>query len=95
MSESGHRAVTIRLGLLLTSVIYALALTHPKGKRWADHQTWSTVVVGVAYTLGWLALEDRQASTKAQHFFIWAAGPIVARSLALQLNDITSIFKEL
>ena len=88
MDKRGIRAGLIRVGLLLTSIAYALALMHPKGKEWADRQTWSTVVVGVAYTLGWMALEDRAAAEKAQRFFIWSAGPIIARSLALQLDEI-------
>lgn len=78
----------IRLGLLITSTIYALVLTHPKGKEWADRQTWSTVVLGVGFTLGWMALEDEKAASKARDFFMWSAGPIIIRSLALQLDEI-------
>ena len=78
----------IRLGLFLTSTLYALILSHPKGKEWADRQTWSTVVVGVGITLGWMAMEDGKAAAKARDFFMWSAGPIIVRSLALQLDEI-------
>lgn len=78
------------LGALATSTVYALALNTPVGRKWADEQTWATVVAGTALTLGWLATWRPKAAGWALLFFAVTGIPIVIRSLYLQLQKIES-----
>ena len=76
-----------KAGLLLSSALYAVALTTPTGRRWAARQTWSTVVAGVALTTGWMATESRHAAGLGALYFAVAGVPIIFRSLWLQLRE--------
>ncbi len=80
------------LGALATSTVYALLLSTKTGRKWADEQTWSTVVGGTAMTLGWLATYRPRSAGWAMLFFMATGVPIVIRSLYLQLEKIENVF---
>jgi hypothetical protein len=73
-------------GLFGFSTAYAFLLSTKTGKRWADEQTWATVVGGVGLTTAFIALEDRKTAYTAFIYFFVAAIPIVYRSLSIQLE---------
>jgi hypothetical protein len=66
---------------------YAMALNTKQGKRFADRQTWSTVVAGVMLTTGWMALESKRTAWLNFIYFFVAGIPIIVRSLWLQLEE--------
>ncbi|HXF60741.1 MAG TPA: hypothetical protein VNK95_03945 [Caldilineaceae bacterium] len=76
----------------VSSAIYALWLTGKEGRKWADEQTWATVVAGTAMTLAWYALEDSKAAKRAWLYFAVTGTPIVIRSLYLQLRRLDAVF---
>lgn len=76
----------ILFGLFGFSTAYAFLLSTKQGKRWADDQTWATVVGGVGLTTGFMALEDKKAANTAFLYFFVAGIPIIFRSLWLQLE---------
>jgi hypothetical protein len=78
-------------GLLASSVAYALALNTRTGKRWADEQTWATVVAGVGLTTAWMAAEDKEHAQRNFVYFAVSGAPIIVRSLWLQLERINRI----
>lgn len=73
-------------GLFGFSTAYAFLLSTKTGKRWADDQTWATVVGGVGLTTVFVALEDRKAAHLMLTYFFVAGIPIVFRSLWIQLE---------
>jgi hypothetical protein len=73
-------------GLAASSTAYALLLNTRTGRRFADDQTWSTVVAGVMLTTGWLAVEDRRAAWLNFVYFFVAGIPVIIRSLWLQIE---------
>lgn len=80
-------------GLFGFSTAYALLLSTRVGKRWADNQTWATVVAGVGLTTGFAALEDRKAAHLMFVYFLVAGIPIIFRSLWLQLEKWDATLK--
>lgn len=73
-------------GLFGFSIAYAFLLSTKRGKRWADDQTWATVVGGVGLTTAFIAIEDRKAAYMTFLYFFVAGVPIVFRSLWIQLE---------
>lgn len=91
--ESSPKVPTAHLaGAFAASTTYALLLSTKQGRRWADEQTWSTVVAGVGMTLAWLATWRPRAAAWALLFFAVTGIPIVVRSLYLQLEKIDRAF---
>lgn len=82
-------------GLFVSSVLYALALNTQFGRRWAEKQTWTTVVAGVALTTGWLAAEDPQAAKKLFVYFTVSGLPMILRSLVLNFLDFEQMIDAL
>jgi hypothetical protein len=80
------------VGALASSTTYALLLSTKEGKRWADEQTWSTVVAGVALTLAWFGTWRPRGAAWCLLFFVVTGIPQVVRSLALQLNQLDRLF---
>lgn len=81
----GHIMGVLAL-LFLTSVLYAILLEWSERRfGFVSAYTWLTVVVGVAYTLGILALLSWQASVLALVMFAVSGVPIVGRSI---INDM-------
>lgn len=79
-------------GAFAASTTYALLLSTREGRRWADEQTWSTVVAGVGMTLAWLATWRPRAAGWALLFFMVTGIPIVIRSLYIQLAKLDRIY---
>lgn len=100
MTDSGanqpqiNRSATL-LGLLGCSTAYAFLLSTRWGRRWAEEQTWATVVGGTLLTTGFMALEDRKAAHTTITYFFIAGIPIVVRSLWLQLERIDRAYQHL
>lgn len=95
-SDANHPQIDRRLtlaGLFGFSTAYALLLSTKTGKRWADNQTWATVVAGVGLTTGFAALEDRKAAHLMFVYFVVAGIPIIFRSLWLQLEKWDATLK--
>jgi hypothetical protein len=80
-------------GVLATSTAYALILSTPAGRRWAQEQTWATVAAGVTLVAAWMAAEERHAGTHTILYFSVAGVPMIARSLWLQLGRIDAIIE--
>lgn len=78
-------------GLLLTTTVYAVLLSTPLGRRWTVAQTWTTVVLGTAIVLAWLAWFDWRAALLALAFFAVGGLPIVIRSLILDFRERESV----
>ncbi len=83
------------IGLFAASTAYALLLNTKWGKRWADEQTWVTVVAGTAMTTAFVALEDRKAASMTLLYFAVSGIPIILRSLWLQLERMESALDKL
>lgn len=81
----GH-VIGVLTALFLVSVLYAIVLEYLE-RRWGvvTDYTWLSVVIGVGYTLGALALLDWGAARLALMVFAVASVPIIIRSL---VNDI-------
>lgn len=79
-------------GAFLSSAVYALLLNTRLGRRWADEQTWATVVAGSALTLGWLATWQPLSAAWALLFFVATGIPIIVQSLARQLERISRVY---
>jgi hypothetical protein len=75
----------------VSAVGYALILSTSWGRRWAVALTWTTVVLGDALTLFWLATFDQQAAIKALMFFAVTGTPIIIRSLVLDFQERESV----
>ena len=77
--------MTLNLALALAfvlSLLYAAMLAATDFGLWLRQElTWVTVVLGVAMTLGCMALVDRNAAGLAALFFAVAGVPIVGESL--------------
>lgn len=71
-------------GAFMSSTLYAMLLCTREGRKWDREHTWFVVVLGVFLTLGWLALDNRQAAQRAFTYFIATGLPIIARSLFMQ-----------
>lgn len=71
----------------VTATAYALILSTSWGRRWAVALTWTTVVLGDALTLFWLAMFNRQAALDALLFFVVTGTPIIIRSLVLEFQE--------
>lgn len=82
-------------GLFVSSVLYALALNTQFGRRWAEKQTWTTVVAGVALTTGWLAAEDPQAAKRMLLYFAVSGLPMIVRSLVLDFSEFEQMLEAL
>jgi hypothetical protein len=80
-------------GVFATSTVYALALSTPTGRRWAQEQTWATVAAGVTLVAAWMAAEKRHAGTHTMVYFTVAGVPMIARSLWLQLDRLDAIIE--
>ena len=89
-----NRSLTL-LGLLGCSTAYAFLLNTKTGRKWADEQTWATVVGGVSLTTAFIALEDRKAAYTTFLYFFVAGIPIVFRSLWLQLERLDKAYQHL
>lgn len=85
--RSGWHAGKTRVLLGILATVYALALSTRKGKRWAQQQTWATVVAGTGLTLGAIALDDRKLAERTFWYFVVSGLPLVVRSLVLQVQD--------
>lgn len=81
------------IGLLLSTVIYALLLSSDFGRRWTKEQTWSTVAVGVLLVCGWMALENPTQAMETLIYFAIAGAPMVARSLWLQFHRYEAVIR--
>ncbi len=81
------------IGLLLSTVIYALVLSSDFGRRWTKEQTWSTVAVGVLLVCAWMALESREQAANTLIYFAVAGAPMVARSLWLQFHRYEAVIR--
>lgn len=79
------------VGVGVSCVFYALALSTHLGQRWATSKTWTTVVLGTAIVLAWIAAYDRQAATTALAFFAVGGTPIIIRSLWLEYSQQEAI----
>lgn len=96
-SDANHPHIDRKLtlfGLFGFSTAYAFLLSTKHGKRWADNQTWATVVAGVGLTTGFVALEDRKAANLMLIYFFVAGIPIIFRSLWLQLEKWDATLKQ-
>lgn len=85
--------ILIYVCLFLSATVYALLLSTPQGKLWADEQTWVTVAIGVALVGAWMGVEDPALFEKVFVYFSIAGFPIVIRSLWLQLQRIERTYK--
>ena len=74
-------------GLLMTTNLYAALLSTPLGLRWTMAQTWTTVALGTALVLGWLAWFDWRTASLALLFFAVGGLPIVMRSLVIDFRE--------
>lgn len=84
----------IYLACFLSTLIYAVVLSTPLGRRFTDRQTWATVVFGVVIVVGCVAIEDMEAATLTATMFLAGGGPIIARSLILDfIRDEASVKK--
>ena len=83
----------VLLGILTTSTILALWLTinggsRFGGKRWAEKQTWFTVVLGCGMIIAWGNLVDsHEETTKWLARFAVGGSVMILRSLWLQLLE--------
>lgn len=89
-----HRTLALA-GLFVSSVLYALALNTRCGRRWAEKQTWTTVVAGVVLTTGWMAAEDPAAVRRNLLYFAVSGLPMVVRSLVLDFVDFEHLLDAL
>ena len=67
--------------LFAATTIYAVILRTPLGREWTIHLTWTTVVLGVALVLVFLAAYDRGAALLALLFFAVGGTPIIVGEL--------------
>lgn len=74
-------------GLFGFSTAYAFLLSTKTGRKWADNQTWATVVGGVSLVMAFVALEDRKTAQTNFIYFLVAGVPIIFRSLWIQLEQ--------
>lgn len=93
--ETDNQTVAIGslTGLAATSIGYAMFLNTRTGRRWDVQHTWFMTIIGVAYTLAWLALVDRKAALKTLVYFAVAGSPIVIRALYNHIEQTESIRK--
>ena len=89
-----HRTLAL-IGLFVSSVLYALVLNTPFGRRWAEKQTWTTVVAGVVLTTGWMAAEDPAAVKRNLLYFAVSGLPMIMRSLVLDFVDFEQMLEAL
>jgi len=68
--------------LFLAAVAYALILNTKAGKRFADHFTWASVVIGTALVMAsaWF-LVPAESWVKIALAFVVAGAPMIGRSL--------------
>lgn len=78
-------------GLAATSAAYAMFLNSPVGRRWDARHTWFMTVIGVGFTLAWLAATDKRAAIKALAHFAVAGAPIAVRALYNNLAEMEGI----
>lgn len=92
-SSAAHGALLVgaMLGLTVTSVQFAHFLNTPLGRKWDAQHTWFMTVVGVMFTLAWLALHDPRAAMKAFAFFMISGMPIVIRALSLSSATLEAL----
>lgn len=81
------------MGVFASATLYALALSTPAGRRWAQEQTWATVAAGVTMVAAWMATEQRHAGTHTMLYFAVAGVPMIIRSLWLQLGRLDAIIE--
>lgn len=79
------------IGVGISCVFYALALSTEFGQRWATAKTWTTVVVGTAIVLLWIGAYDWQMALYALAFFAVGGTPIVIRSLWIEYSQQEAI----
>lgn len=93
--ETDTQAVAIGslTGLAATSIGYAMFLNTRNGRRWDVQHTWFMTVIGVAYTLAWMALVDHKAAMRALLYFAVAGCPIVVRALYNHVQETEAIRK--
>ena len=83
----------VLLGILTTSIIFALWLTinggnRFGGKRWAEKQTWVTVVLGCGMIIAWGSVVDgHEETSKWLVRFAVGGSVMIFRSLWIQLFD--------
>jgi hypothetical protein len=78
-------------GLAATSVAYAMFLNSPTGRKWDTQHTWFMTVIGVSFTLGWLAITDPKAALKSLIYFAIAGTPVAIRAMYNELNQMEAI----
>lgn len=79
--------ITFPLALLfVVCSAYAVALSTEIGQRWTRSKTWTTVVLGVAFVLGAIALYDQATALTALVFFAVGGAPILVRELVMEFK---------
>lgn len=84
----------VGFAIFITCSAYAIWLsinngTKWGGLRWAEEQTWSTVVIGVLIVIAWGSMVDDHTETEKWLLRFTLAGlPMIFRSLTLQLAKI-------
>lgn len=78
-------------GAFATGAMYAFLLSTKQGRKFDQQHNWFVVMIGVFFTLGWLAIHDPRAAGRAFVFFVATGLPIIARSLLLDSEEKDAI----